>query len=230
MAQERQVRGLAEYQKACIGPYVNGHMDLKGRFYVPFNPAEISIEEAVGVSDVFQMNGRIRQNQMKRGHHAGFQYPVEKSSLWREKSLTTLSVSLFFNTLNDLYQKSYEDVREEIRKLYPYTNTTEKTGKAAAKTNKAQQIYFFWGSIAVAGILKQMSVKYTMFAPDGKPVRAQADISIEGFYVGEETGTAGGTAGSGTKDKNAAGSKGFAPDMEPCNWRNYYQGGPNPRL
>lgn len=229
MAQKGQVRTLAEYQKACIGPYVNGHMDLKGRFYVPFNPAEISIEEAVGISDVFQMNGRTRQNQMKRGYHAGFQYPVEKSSLWREKSLTTLSVSLFFNTLNDLYQKSYEDVREEIRKLYPYTNTTEKTG-ASTKAEKARQIYFFWGSIAIAGILKHMSVKYTMFAPDGKPVRAQADISIEGFYVGEKTAAEGGTAGNGAKAKGAGGSTGFAPDMEPCDWRKYYHGGPNPRL
>lgn len=229
MAQKGQVRALAEYQKACIGPYVNGHMDLKGRFYVPFNPAEISIEEAVGISDVFRTNGRAKQGQMKRGHHAGFQYPVKESSLWQEKGLTTLRVSLFFNTLNDLYQKSYEDVREEIRKLYPYTNTTEKTG-ASVKTEKTRQLYFFWGSIAIAGILRQMSVKYTMFAPDGKPVRAQADISIEGFYVGEKTTAEGGSTGGGAKNKAAGSSTGFAPDMEPFNWRKDYHGGPNPRF
>lgn len=229
MAQKGQVRILAEYQKACIGPYVNGHMDLKGRFYVPFNPAEISIEEAVGISDVFRTNGRTKQEQMKRGYHAGYQYPAKESSLWREKGLTTLSVSLFFNTLNDLHQKSYEDVREEIRKLYPYTNTTEKKGNAE-KTEKVQQIYFFWGSIAIAGVLRRMSVRYTMFAPDGKPVRAQADISIEGFYVGEETGTEGGMAGGGAKNKAAGGSTGFAPDMEPANWRKNCHGSANPRL
>lgn len=209
-----------------MGPYVNGHMDLKGRFYVPFNPSELSIEEAVGISGLLQTSGRTQQEQMKRGYYAGFQYPVKDSSNWRGKGLTTLSVSLFFNTLSDLHQKSYEDVREEIRRLYPYTNTAEITG-GSAKTEKAKQIYFFWGSVAIAGILKHMSVKYTMFAPDGKPVRAQADISIEGFYVGEETAQ-GGTAGGGAKDK--AGSTGFAPDMEPAQWRKNYRGGANPRL
>ena len=58
--------------------------------------------------------------------------------------------------------------------------------QTASKTYKAQQIYFFWGTIAVAGMLKQMSVNYTMFAPDGTPVRAQVNITIEGVYVGEE--------------------------------------------
>ena len=129
--------------------------------------------------------------------------------------MTTLSVTLFFNTLNDLYQDSYGDVREEIRRLYPYTNTN---------TNKAKQLYFFWGSVAVAGNLTCMSVTYTMFAPDGTTVRAQVSITIEGFYVGEETAQGGGPGGKkevpGTRVDSGAGA----------DWRNNYRGGGNPRL
>lgn len=164
--------GMPELKKAFIGSYVNGHMELEGRFYVPFNPTEISIEEAIGVVDVSGVDGREKQRRMKQGSGIGIQHHVRGSSLRRGSGMTTLSVTLFFNTLNDLYQDSYGDVREEIRRLYPYTNTN---------TNKAKQLYFFWGSVAVAGNLTCMSVTYTMFAPDGTPVRAQVSITIEGF-------------------------------------------------
>lgn len=190
MDPERQVIKLPEYQKAIIGPYTNGHMGLENGFYVPFNPAEISIEEAIGISDVPQISREARRNRMKEGRSLGMSYPTENSLSGREKGLTTLSTTLFFNTLNDLYQTSYEDVRDDIRKLYPYTNAAEKYGKSGGrrpKAHAAQQIYFFWGTIAVAGMLRQMSVHYTMFASGGNPVRAQVQITIEGFYVGEES-------------------------------------------
>lgn len=229
-----QVRAMADYQKAFIGPYVNGHMELKGRFYVPFNPAEISIEEAIGIADISQVDGREKRRGMAQGSHLGRQYPMKKSSHRRTRGMTRLSVKLFFNTLNDLHQTSYRDVREDIRKLYPYTNTTERitqTGsKTKDKTNKAQMLYFFWGSIAVAGMLSQMSVTYTMFAPDGKPVRAEVSISIEGFYVGEETGEESKAAGAGQgggQKRNSAASSEASPA---ASWRENHQGSGNPRL
>lgn len=228
---------LAEFQKAFMGPYVNGHMELKGRFYVQFNPAELSVEEAVGATDISRADGRVKQRQMKEGNTVGQQYPVKGSSHRKHKGLTTLSATLFYNTLNDLHQNSYDDVREEIRKLYPYTNTTEiiekTTGssKAPKKTsttteNTAQLIYFFWGSIAVAGMLRHMSVTYTMFAPNGKPVRAQVSISIEGFYVGEEIAADHKTGGTGANGKSA----GTGKSSEQSYRNKDYQGGANPRL
>lgn len=218
---------MADYQKAFIGPYINGHMELEGRFYVPFNPAEISIEEAIGIADVSQVDNRQKQKAMKQGNNVRLQYPIQKSSSRHASGLTRLSATLFFNTLNDLYQTSYRDVREDIRKLYPYTNTAEQISQAGGgtkeKKNKAQMLYFFWGSIAVAGMLSQMSVTYTMFAPDGKPVRAQVSITIEGFYVGEETGEEGKSAGNGKPAASAASS-------ESADWRENHQGSGNPRL
>jgi len=222
------VSGLAEMQKAFMGPYVNGHMELKGRFYVPFNPAELSIQEAIGVTDMSGVDGREKQRRMEEGNIVWLQYPEKDSLRWRHSGMTTLSVTLFYNTLYDLYQDSYADVRDEIKKLYPYTNTTEKIEKTDGKgarqiavtENQAQQIYFFWGSIAVAGTLTQMNVTYTMFAPDGKPVRAQVGISIEGFYVGEETSADNKPSGSSPGGQSA---NGFGS-------RENYEKGKNPRL
>ncbi len=226
--------GLSEYQKAFIGPYINGHMELKDGFYVPFNPAEISIEEAIGMSCVSEVSGMKRMGWMKEGRLMGMQYPMDNSMFGHKREMTTLSTTLFFNTLNDLYQTSYEDVRDEIRQLYIYTNTTEKytktvktfsskTTQSQTKVHKAQQIYFFWGTIAVAGTLNRMSVNYTMFAPDGKPVRAQVGISIEGFYVGEETVT----------QTSASAKTGSSVDVNFSDslseWKTEYRGCPNPR-
>ncbi|MCM1119701.1 MAG: hypothetical protein NC543_10115 [bacterium] len=227
------MRDLADFQKAFIGPYVNGHMELKGRFHVPFNPAELSVEEAIGIEDVSRASDRFRRRLQEQGSGVGMQYPAAKSSRRRSRGMTTLSVKLFFNTLNDLQQSTYEDVREDIRRFYPYTNTTEKLeritngpsgtkSEVTEKLHKAQQLYFFWGSIAVAGMLRSMSVNYTMFAPDGKPVRAEVSITIEGFYVGEETVT----------ESTAAPKSSAALETadQTAHWRETYQGSANPRL
>lgn len=212
---------MPEYQKAFIGPYINGHMDLKDGFYVPFNPAEISVEEAIGISDVSEVGGMERMGWMRNGRIMGKQYPAVNSMINHKKSMTTLSTTLFFNTLNDLYQTSYEDVREDIRKLYPYTNTVEKNKKTV---HMARQICFFWGTIAVAGTLRRMSVNYTMFSPDGKPVRAQVGISIEGFYVGEESVVK--RPSAIRPGNNAEG----ALTGNLSKWKAEYRGGPNPRM
>ena len=66
-----------------------------------------------------------------------------------------------------------------------------------------------------------------MFAPDGKPVRAQAEISIVGDYVGEESGKTPKTASSGEITGLAGGDTVTAADI--VNWRQAGIVG-NPRL
>lgn len=225
---------MPEYQKAFIGPYINGHMELEEGFYVPFNPAEISIEEAIGIGDLPQVDDTESVDWMKEGHAMGT-YAVGGSRRNYRKGLTTLSTTLFFNTLTSLYQTCYEDVRDQIRKLYRYTNTKEQytttvrdqncqVAEGKTVTHPAQQVYFFWGTIAVAGMLSRMSVNYTMFSPDGKPVRAQVGISIEGFYVGEETVTFQPGPGKGAGGAVAA----LSGDL--TDWKSEYRGCPNPRM
>ena len=82
--------GMPELKKAFIGSYVNGHMELEGRFYVPFNPTEISIEEAIGVVDVSGVDGREKQRRMKQGrdrHTASCAGILLTPGQWNDDSL-----------------------------------------------------------------------------------------------------------------------------------------------
>lgn len=197
---------------------------MSERFFVQFNPSEITIEEAIGVSETEEegLGGELMR--LLKGNTTGWQSPAAGSAARRNRRSTVLSVTLFFNTLYDLYQESYEDVRSYISRLYPFTNRQAEGKKAV------EEIYFFWGSIAIAGILTRMNVHYTMFAPDGKPVRASVDLTITGEYVGEqsygraalpETGEAGGLG---------QGDSRLYMLSDPSMWRNVYSGTGNPRL
>ncbi|MDE6530287.1 MAG: hypothetical protein K2K96_05870 [Lachnospiraceae bacterium] len=214
---------MSVYQKAYICPYRNGRPDLGKRLYVQFNPSELSIKEAIGASCVDGDDTYVEKRRLLNGLKVGYQSPVISSSVQRKKGKLSLSVSLFFNTLERLNQESYEDVRKYVGQLYPYTNN------APDSSRTIEQIYFFWGSIAVAGILTGMDVHYIMFAPNGKPVRAQVDLSITGDYVGDQSfelieGEEGQTGESGRNKVNA-----LLYD-EPSGWRTRYSGKGNPRL
>lgn len=213
---------MPKYQKAYICPYRNGRPDLDNRFYVPFNPSEISIDEAIGVTDSDEDDLGEELKRLLKGNKVGWQRSVDSSSLRKKKSRATLSVTLFFNTLTNLYQDSYEDVRNYIRQLYPYTN------KYADSSQMVEQIYFFWGSIAIAGMLTRMHVRYTLFAPDGKPVRAQVEISITGDYVGEKSARAV-TGGTGEITGLAGGDTKLLMLGDPSVWRSVYGSLGNPR-
>lgn len=215
---------MAVYQKAYICPFRNGRPELGKKFHVQFNPTELSVQEAIGAAD---MEGEEASEELKRllsGRKVGIQNPLESSTQWKNKNQLTLSVSLFFNTLEKLNQDSYEDVRKYVGQLYPYTNRTRDSSRSV------EQIYFFWGSIAVAGLLTGMSVRYTVFAPDGKPVRAQVDISIRGDYVGDQSydlipgEAAGNEAQFGRNEVNTLVGE------DPDRWRSRFTGTGNPRL
>lgn len=219
MDTERGGVSLAQYQKAYICSYEENRPNLGTRFYVQFNPAELSIDEAIGAWEE-QETEMERFGRMFFAGGIGRQYPTDTTLPRKQKRHLTLSATLFFNTLNDFYQDSYEDVRDYIRKLYPYTN------KTASSKSEMKQIYFFWGSIAVAGMLTRLNVRYTMFAPDGKPVRAQAEITIAGDYVGEESGEMPVTVSAGELTGFAGGD---AKAADIANWRQAGIAG-NPRL
>ena len=203
---------MAALQKAYICPYRKGSPVYDKKFAVQYNPAELSIEEAIGVSDGSTDNLQEEIKKLLEGSKVGWSHPLESASASERKSSLTLSVTLFFNTLENLYQSSYEDVRDKIKPLYLYTN------KTAEDKSTIEQIYFFWGSIGVAGTLNRMHVNYTMFAPDGKPVRAQVELSIVGDYYGDDTGSGQAGTGSGGEESRSY-----------SKWREWWSGRGNPR-
>ncbi len=198
-------------QKAYICPYRSGNPIYSEKFTVQFNPSELSIEEAIGVSE--NSEDSLRENMIKllEGSKVGWQHPLDSARAREKKGSLTLSVTLFFNTLENLYQASYEDVKAKIKPLYDFTN------RDAKDNDTIEQIFFFWGSVAVAGTLSRMHVNYTMFAPDGKPVRAQVELTIVGDYYGDDLGSARAAA------QTVEGNKSYAQ------WRQWWDGEGNPR-
>lgn len=206
------MRKVATLQKAYICPFRMGSPVYDKKFTVQFNPTELSIEEAIGVSENSADSLQKEVKKLLEGSRIGWSSPMEATSAKERKNSLTLSVTLFFNTLENLYQSSYEDVRDKIKPLYSYTN------KAAEDKGTMEQIYFFWGSIGVAGTLDRMHVNYTMFAPDGKPVRAQVELSVVGDYYGDDTGSGQAAVDTGREEKGSY-----------AQWRERWSGKGNPR-
>lgn len=215
---------MAKYQKACICPYKTGGPAWGEKFFVQFNPTEITIEEAIGVSETERDEPGGELMRLLKGNATGWQSPAAGSAARRSKRNTMLSVTLFFNTLYDLYQESYEDVRKYISQLYPFTN------KQSEGKKDVQEIFFFWGSIAIAGILTRMNVHYTMFAPDGKPVRASVELTITGDYVGDPVRGKASLSGTGDAGGLGQGDSKIYMLADPSVWRSLFVGLGNPRL
>ena len=130
--------------------------------YVPFNPNEISVEEACKA---------LSKQQAFQDANAAAE---------ANKTHTTLSVTLYYNTLRSLHSPLYESVDLQINKLRVFLNEHE------TATEQLKRIAFTWGDLCVFGILSSFRVKYMMFASDGTAVRAEVSLSIEGEHYGRQ--------------------------------------------
>lgn len=128
------------------------------------------------------------------------EYSIQKSATWSRptnksaKSSAkpefggvqpqTVSMELFF----DDWENPGADLVEDINTLLGWLKPT---GESLNKKKPQPQILKLqWGSnkslSEFQGFLKSVSVKYTMFKPDGKPVRATAQIALEEVPVDPE--------------------------------------------
>ncbi len=105
----------------------------------------------------------------------------------------TVQMELFFD---DWEGKG--DLVKDIEKLLGWLKPTDKSIRG--KKPQPQPLKFQWGQGPLAefkGFLKSVSAKYTMFKPDGTPVRATAQITLEEIPVdpGKTNPTSGAIAG-----------------------------------
>jgi hypothetical protein len=117
------------------------------------------------------------------------EYTISKSSTWHKtpakgaKSAPkpefvganprTMQMELFF----DAWETPGE-VTKDIDRLMDWTTPTQKS----LSDNKPNPpiVVFHWGTTSsFEAFVKQVSVKYTLFEPDGTPVRASATVSFE---------------------------------------------------
>ena len=111
------------------------------------------------------------------------EYSVQKSVQWEphkapgldtpEQEFTSgnpavLSVELFFDTYEDK-----KDVREA------HTDKIMNLALIDPDKHRPPLVMFQWGGFKFQGVMESLTLRYTMFLPDGKPCRATANVSIK---------------------------------------------------
>src|SRR6266852_5667525 len=121
------------------------------------------------------------------------EYSLQKSATWNRptnKSAKSSSKPEFGGTqpqsvsmelLFDDWENPDADLLDDIKTLLGWLKPTDDS--IDKKKPQPQILKLHWGSnhslSEFKGFLKSVSVKYTMFKPDGKPVRATANIALE---------------------------------------------------
>jgi nucleoid-associated protein YgaU len=95
----------------------------------------------------------------------------------------TLTMQLFFDTYDPVAAGNKDqDVRTHTRKVTNFLQINE-------KLHAPPILQFSWGKFIFIGVLQQADVRFTLFLPNGVPVRATVDVTFKQFYDGrKETG------------------------------------------
>jgi hypothetical protein len=95
----------------------------------------------------------------------------------REYLLTDKNEQLSMDLYFDTFMTDKDDVRNYTEPIFSLTYATD---------NKRPIVKFIWGSLEFTGIVSSVTQKFTMFMSNGKPVRAELDVTMKGANVKKE--------------------------------------------
>ncbi len=117
-----------------------------------------------------------------------FEYTVAKTNTYEEKSRNRSSVprvefkkagaqTLRLKLVFDSYE-AQEDVSQTTRQLWKLMES--KTRQEGNRTEKVPppEVAFEWGVFRFVSVITNMTQKFTLFLPNGTPVRAEIDITF----------------------------------------------------
>lgn len=120
---------------------------------VLFNPHEYTLEKS---------------NSFSQTALPGLQTPLTQ---YTSGGAETLSMELFFDTYTD---KAGEDVRQ-------YTRAVTDLMLIDADLHAPPVCLFQWGKVNFKAVLERVQSRYTMFLPDGTPVRAVLTVTLREY-------------------------------------------------
>lgn len=98
--------------------------------------------------------------------------PNEQEFIGEEMSTLTFSLTIDgFTLANTDSETEAADISEDVEKLRALTVINE-------KLHRPPECTFLWGSLQYRGVATSLSVRFTMFSGEGKPVRAAVDITL----------------------------------------------------
>lgn len=152
-------------EKAKIKVYQDG--SEKTSIPVQFNPDTYTIS-------------RSMKHKKKKGTNEN-DNPQNAATVMKE--MASLNVSL---TLDSTTPTSLDQLSQSHRSMVDSSELTDIIGIFSQlmqfdyEAHTAYTVMFEWGSLHFMGKIANMSINYTMFNRDGKPVRAKVDMTIEG--------------------------------------------------
>lgn len=117
---------------------------------VLFNPSEYSLDVA---------------NDYPETKAAGLETPIPQ---YVSGKAPTLSMELYFDTYTDDGGSDVSKKTNEIAKLM------------GIYEHEPPDVEFRWGEFAFYGVIEKVSQRFTMFLPDGTPVRAKLNVTFKG--------------------------------------------------
>lgn len=114
-----------------------------------------------------------KQNSWKFTNQKGKNLP---SPEFQSGQPTSLKIQLFFDTF-----ETGDDVRKKYtNKIWDLTRVNEQTKNRKTKKGRPPFCRFQWGEAwAFKAVVTNISQKFTLFRPDGKPVRATLDVTFQ---------------------------------------------------
>ena len=85
-----------------------------------------------------------------------------------------LSVELFFDTY------------EEKKSVHEHTDKLQALALVNPDKHRPPLVMFSWGAVKFKGVVESLSVRFTMFLPDGKACRAVANLTIKEAATAKE--------------------------------------------
>ncbi len=100
----------------------------------------------------------------------------------------TMSVTLIFDSFSDeeLFPSASakkitnvtEGVENQLRPITDKVKKLEMAAHVAGEQHKPPLVVFSWGNLNFRGIISDLSVEYTMFSMEGKPIRATVQMTM----------------------------------------------------
>lgn len=135
---------------------------LPARFEVQFNPTQYQVAKSVNYEET---------------KTPGLNLPLLK---FVSGEMETLTVELFFDTTADGLGTNATDVRTRTRSIYQLS-------QVQPKLHAPPRIRFTWGSLTFVAVASDVSQTFTLFNPDGVPLRATVSVTFKKIAADEES-------------------------------------------
>ncbi|MEZ4868509.1 MAG: LysM peptidoglycan-binding domain-containing protein [Caldilineaceae bacterium] len=167
------------------------------------------------LKDVVQAKGGVEVGCMFNP----FEYTVTKSNSFAEAESAnggnspraqfqkagpqTLQLHLLFDTYasHNGQGKEFTSVTEHTNKLWQLMAVKTKQGSDAQDKDSPPLVAFIWGKLYFVAYITQMTQKFTLFAHDGTPVRAEVDITFTQYVDLDDYPNQNPTSGGGPIDR-----------------------------